>query len=109
MFQIRSFLWLTPFASFIFGYLLIALLHPQPIIKTPALIGKTLDQAILILSQANLNLRIVGQKEEAQLPEGTIISQTPAPGSSIKEHQALYVTIAKKPVPQAMPSLCRKN
>ncbi|CAN5173051.1 hypothetical protein BH09DEP1_BH09DEP1_0500 [soil metagenome] len=98
-----------PFASFIFGYLLISLFIKQPSLQTPTVIGKTLDHAVLILSQANLNIRIVGQKEDAQLSEGTILSQTPAPGSTIKEHQSLYVTIAKKPVPQAMPTLVGKT
>lgn len=109
MFQTRSLLWLMPFGSFIFGYVLISLLHTKSAIQTPALMGKTLDQAVLILSQANLNLRVVGQKEEAQLPEGTILSQTPTAGSTIKEQQALYVTIAKKPVPLAMPQVVGKT
>jgi beta-lactam-binding protein with PASTA domain len=109
MFQFRSLLWLMPFASFITGYLLISLVIKQPALQTPTLTGKTLDQAVLILSQSNLNIRIVGQKEDAQLPEGTILTQTPTPGSSIKEQQALYVTIAKKPVPLAMPHLLGKT
>lgn len=109
MFQIRSFLWLMPFASFILGYLLISLFIKQPSLQAPTIVGKTLDQAVLTLSQSNLNIRIVGQKEDAQLAEGTILTQTPAPGSIIKEQQALYVTIAKKPVPLAMPNLVGKT
>lgn len=109
MFQSSRLLWLMPFASFIFGYLLVSFLHTQPVLQTPALIGKPLDQAILILSQLNLNIRVVGQKEEAQLPEGTILSQTPAAGSTIKAQQSLYVTIAKKPLPLAMPLLIGKS
>lgn len=108
MFQIRSYLWLMPFASFIFGYALISFLHTPSILKAPALTGKTIDQAVLILSQSNLNIRIVGQKEDAQLEQGTVLTQTPAAGSTIKEQQALYVTIAKKPVPLAMPNLIGK-
>lgn len=109
MFHIRSFLWLMPFASFIGGYLIVASLHRQPALQAPSIIGKTLDQAVLILSETNLNLRIVGQKEEAQLPEGTVLTQTPAAGSTIKEQQALYVTTAKKPIPLAMPNLIAKT
>lgn len=109
MLKIRSLLWLMPFASFLTGYLLISLVIKQPALITPTLTGKTLDQAVLILSQSNLNIRIVGQKEDAQLPEGTILTQTPAPNTSIKEQQALYVTIAKKPIPLAMPHLVGKT
>lgn len=102
MFHIRSFIWLAPFASFFLGYLLISLLIKQPSLQTPAITGKTLDQAVVLLSEANLNIRVVGQKEEAQLPEGTILTQTPAPGTKIKEQQALYVTISKKISPRAL-------
>lgn len=109
MFQSARFLWLAPFASFIAGYLLVSFLHTQPILQTPAIIGKTVDQAVLILSESNLNIRIVGQKEEVQLPEGTILTQTPAAGTIIKEQQALYVTTAKKPLPLAMPNLIGKT
>lgn len=109
MLQLSRFLWLMPFASFIFGYLLVSFLHTQPVLHTPAITGKPLDQAVLILSESNLNIRVVGQKEETQLPEGTILSQTPAAGSTIKVQQALYVTIAKKPLPLAMPLLIGKS
>lgn len=105
----RSFLWLMPFASFILGYFLMSLVIKQPSLQTPAIIGKTLDQAVFMLSQSNLNIRIVGQKEDAQLPEGTILTQTPAAGTIIKEQQALYVTVSKKPVPLAMPHLIGKT
>lgn len=105
----RSFLWLMPFASFILGYFLISLLIKQPSLQTPAVIGKTLDQAVVLLSQSNLNIRIVGQKEDAQLPEGTLLTQTPAAGNIIKEQQALYVTVSKKPIPLAMPHLIGKT
>lgn len=105
MFQIRSLLWLAPFASFFLGYTLICLLVRQPALPTPAIVGKTIDQAVMILSEHNLNIRIVGQKDDAQLPDGTILSQTPAPGTKIKEQQAMYVTISKKVSPRALADL----
>ncbi len=103
--NLRSLLWLAPFTSFIFGYLLISLLRPQRTLPAPALVGKTLDQAAIILSQANLNLRVVGYKDDALLPQGTVVSQAPSVGTKVKEHQSLYLAIAKKPNPAAMPAL----
>jgi beta-lactam-binding protein with PASTA domain len=55
----------------------------------------------------NVNLRVITQKEEADLEEGTILSQTPAAGTKIKAHQSLYVVIAKKPENKKAPSIIR--
>lgn len=103
--EFRSFLWLAPFASFFLGYTVICLLVRQPSLPTPAIMGKTIGQAVTLLSEQNLNIRIVGQKEDAQLPDGTVLSQTPAPGTQIKEQQALYVTVSKKVSPQVLMDL----
>ncbi len=100
--EFRSFLWLAPFASFFLGYTVICLLVRQPSLPTPAIMGKTIGQAVTLLSEQNLNIRIVGQKEDAQLPDGTVLSQTPAPGIHIKEQQSLYVTISKKVSPHVL-------
>lgn len=107
--NIARFLWLTPFISFVLGYLLLSLVSPAPVLPAPALIGQSLDKAAVILSQKNLNLRIIGYKDEPDLLEGTIISQTPSAGSAIKEHQALYLVIARKPLPLQMPDLQNKT
>ena len=103
------FLWLTPFASFILGYLFIALIQTKPVLKTPALVGQTIDKALIELSSKNLNVRIIGHKDDPQLPEGTILSQTPAADTPIKENQAIYVMIAQKPAPLQMPNLAHMH
>lgn len=105
---LSRFLWLSPFASFIIGYLLMSFLSGSNTVKTPALVGQQLDTAAVILSQKNLNLRIVGHKDESDLPEGTIVSQTPSAGTAIKERQSLYLVIARKPAPQQVPNLRNK-
>lgn len=77
--------------------------------KAPDLIGSPLDTAAVVLSQKKLNMRIIGHKDEPDLPEGTIVSQTPQAGKGIKEHQALYLVIARKPQPLQVPCLANKN
>lgn len=106
---LSRFLWITPFATFIFGYLLISFISTSPILTAPALVGQSLDKAALTLSQKNLNIRIIGHKDEPDLPEGTIVSQTPSAGTAIKEHQALYLVIARKPAPLQIPDLHNKT
>lgn len=106
---LSRFLWITPFATFIIGYLLISFISTSPILIAPALVGQSLDKAAVILSQKNLNVRIIGHKDEADLPEGTIVSQSPSAGTAIKEHQALYLVIARKPAALQIPDLAHKT
>lgn len=105
---LTRFLWIFPFISFFGGYLIISLISTTKTIQTPALVGQSLDKALVILSQKNLNVRVVGHKDEPELAEGTIISQTPQAETPIKEHQALYIVIARKPAPLEIPDLKHK-
>jgi len=107
--RLTHLLWLTPFISFIAGYILVGLLYKNNVLTTPALVGQSLDKALITLSANNLNVRIVCHKNEPDLPEGTILSQTPSPGKAIKENQALYLVIAQKPAPLQIPHLQGKN
>lgn len=102
-------LWFLPFFAFAVGYFALSFIFKSKTINTPALMGKSIDKAITILSDQNLNMRIVGTKPDADLPEGTIISQTPAAGSKIKENQTMYVVIAKKPAAIIAPDLKNKT
>lgn len=97
MFRSSQLLWLTPFASFFAGYLLFSLLFVNKTIITPSLLGQPLDKALLHLSDYRLNARVTGYKDDADLPPATVLSQSPAPGTKVKEHQSLYLTISQKP------------
>ena len=102
-------LWLAPFASFFAGYLALSFLYKNETLTTPSLLGLPLDKALVILSTHNLNARIINQKEDPDLAAGTIISQTPAPGRTIKSNQAIYLGITSNPSPCPIPDLCNKN
>ena len=103
--SIKSYLWLIPFISFIAGYQLLYFFYGINEITTPTIVGKRLPQAFAILSQHNLNPRLLAQKEEPDLPEGTILSQTPAAGSAIKPNQSIFCVISKKPKKVTCPHL----
>lgn len=107
--RLSQILWLTPFISFITGYILVGLLYKNNVLIAPSLVGQSLDKALITLSSQNLNARIIAHKDEPDLPEGTILSQTPAPGKAIKENQALYLVIAQKPAPLQTPNLQEKT
>lgn len=107
--KIKNYLWALPFFSFLAGYFVLERMSRVAQLDTPAIIGKQLQQAVAELSDNNLNLRLIAQKEDPDLPQGTILSQTPAPGQKIKPHQALYVVISKQPEKIAAPLLLNKH
>jgi len=71
-------------------------------LPTPALVGMQLPDAFTILSQHNLYPRILQTTEDADIPAGTILSQTPAPLTKIKPQQSVFLVISKPaPLPRA--------
>lgn len=60
------------------------------------MIGKNINYAAKVLSEHNLNLRIIAQKEDADLPEGTIISQTPAKQQMVKPQQSIFCVVSSQ-------------
>jgi len=107
--KLTQYLWIIPFVSFLAGYLVVQRMTNVDQVEAPALVGKQLQHAVAILSEKNLNLRFITQKEDPDLPEGTILSQTPAAGRTIKPHQAIHVVICKKPEKIAAPLLINKS
>ncbi|MGE0207251.1 MAG: PASTA domain-containing protein [Candidatus Babeliales bacterium] len=97
--------WLIPFCAFLAGYLLFYYLWYVPAIETPLLIGKPIKHAIQALSDANLNIRILGQKEDKDLPDGTVMSQIPSPGQKIKPGQTIFCTLSYKKDAEKTPNL----
>lgn len=98
-------LWLTPFLAFSTGYYLIRSVYHINEFQTPSLVGKTVVEAFKTTSESDLHLALLAEKEDADLPNGTILSQTPLAGSSIKPHQSIYCVITKQPDPHIVPEL----
>jgi beta-lactam-binding protein with PASTA domain len=97
-----SLLWLLPFLCFLGGYQLIQLLSDHGSLEAPSVVGQHIHDAIKLLSRYHLNARIVTEKEDADVPEGIVISQSPLPGKKIKSHQSLFLVVTRKPPkPQA--------
>jgi eukaryotic-like serine/threonine-protein kinase len=100
-----SFLWLLPFGSFLLGYQLLRVFtHAQSII-VPSVIGLHLHDAIKQLSAEKLNVRILMEKEEPDLQEGMILSQTPVQGAMVKPHQSIFLVLTRRPPKVRAPAL----
>jgi len=105
----KKFFWILPFLSFLFGYVLFERIFHKPYIAAPSITGKRLLQAICLLSDNNLSLKIIGKKEDSDLPSGTILNQTPIAGRHIKPQQAIFVVISEKPQKIPSPHLISKH
>lgn len=102
--HLRHYLWIVPFASFLGGYSIMSMLYTNKTIKTPSVIGMHLDQAVRLLSDQQLNVRILAEKEDPDIPAGTIVSQNPLPQSAIKPHQSIFLVISRLPQPRKVPN-----
>ena len=100
-----SFLWVIPFIGFMMGYILMRGLTHTEIITVPSVMGLHLTDAIRALSSDRLNVRILAEKEDPDLNEGMILSQTPEPGTLVKPHQSIFLVITCKPLKPQAPTL----
>ena len=103
MINLNKYLWITPFLSFIVGYALMQQMMHVPDIITPHLVGKHVHEIVPLVTEYNLNLRLLDHKEEIALPEGIILNQTPHAGTTIKQNQPLFVVMTKKPLTTRAP------
>lgn len=71
-------------------------LHQGNSVKAPTLIGCSVQEALAIAAPHKLNIRLIEEKEDPELPAGTVLSQSPSPNSSIKPHQTILCVISKK-------------
>lgn len=95
--NVQHYFWMLPFISFLVGYHATQWLCAVKTITAPNLMGKYLHQALRLVSDHHIGLHLISQKEEPNIPEGIILTQTPAPGTLIKQNQSLYVVTTKKP------------
>lgn len=107
--KLTHFLWTLPFICFIGTYALLTFIFTAPPIPAPALIGKQLPHAFSILSEHNLNPRILHEQVDDDVPAGTILGQTPLPGQKIKPYQQLFLTVSKKSEKTVAPLLVGKT
>lgn len=91
------FAWILPFISFLGGYQLLRFFDRKEVISAPKVIGQNINDAIKTLSSYKLNVRILNEKEDLDIPDGTIISQTPQEGQKVKSGQSIFLVITRKP------------
>lgn len=107
--KIENYLWLLPFLCFLFGYYLTNYLLSVPSLETPALLGKNINHGVKLLSERNLNLRIIQEKEDNDLPDGTIVSQSPSEHQKVKANQTIFCVTSRQAQTKTAPNLINQN
>ncbi len=99
---VNRLIWIFPFIFFLAGYYSMRTIYHADELPTPSLIGMQLPDAFALLSERNLYPRILREKEDSDIPAGTVLSQTPAPATRIKPQQSVFLVISKPtPLPRA--------
>ncbi|HJM69061.1 MAG TPA: PASTA domain-containing protein [Candidatus Babeliales bacterium] len=107
--KIEKFLWITPFLFFIVGYWFMGKVFAIKTIEVPRVVGLPIHEGIKELSAKKLNVRILAEKEDAELPVGTILRQTPSPLDRVKPNYSIFLVTSKKPPVLTAPDLCNKS
>jgi beta-lactam-binding protein with PASTA domain len=71
----------------------------------PNVVGKALDEAITMLSEAGLPGRKADVRNDKQYPEGTVVVQNPPAGAEVKFGRGVYLTVSGGEALVAVPSL----
>lgn len=95
---VKSFLWLIPFLCFGSGYFAARAFLHQKLVTVPSLIGKPADTALILLSEKNLNPRIIGLINEPDLAPGTVLNQIPRAETSARPHQTIFLVLCARPI-----------
>ena len=85
---------LVVFGILIFNQLMGVVVHQKKEVMVPDLTGKTVGQALQILSDQEIYIKKVGEQYNENIPDGSIISQEPLPGSLVKEGKVIKVIIS---------------
>jgi len=75
-------------------YLTLIVLLPEETVVVPEVVGKEVEEAVLILSKNKLSARITGKKFSSKIPVNVVISQTPAPGTKVREGRSIKLVIS---------------
>jgi serine/threonine-protein kinase len=72
-------------------------------VAVPALTGRTLREAEILVGPRGLALRIEGRRHDAGVPEGRVVAQEPPPGATLKAHRAVRLWLSLGPKRVSVP------
>jgi serine/threonine-protein kinase len=83
------------FLFLIFDWTMSSIIHRRKEVLVPSITGKSVADALDILSRYNLGLKKSGQEYHLDLPPGTVTRQDPPGGMIVRENKIVKVTISR--------------
>ncbi|OGS22489.1 MAG: hypothetical protein A2252_01480 [Elusimicrobia bacterium RIFOXYA2_FULL_39_19] len=80
---------------FVINWSIKALIHNRTDVIVPKIEGRSLQEAIDIVSLLGLGVIKDGEEYNAKLPPGTVIRQLPYPGMTVREGKIIRITLSK--------------
>jgi len=71
------------------------IVHRKRKVVVPDLTGKPLKQAIKVLQEKGLYIKIVGSKHNEKVPPDSVISQEPLPGEIVRRERAISIILSE--------------
>jgi beta-lactam-binding protein with PASTA domain len=87
------------------AFAVVALLLRQEEVRVPDLTGQDIVAVIEIITQQGLQLKVDRREPHPTMPRDSVISQTPAPGGSIKKGRQVRVVVSQGPSDMQAPKL----
>lgn len=81
------------------------LVHSRPVVTTPDVRYLTVDAAKARLAELHLEIQTSRERPHPTAPRGTILDQTPAPGSPLRQGRGLKVVLSAGPAEGGVPNL----
>ncbi|MCB4791732.1 MAG: PASTA domain-containing protein [Elusimicrobia bacterium] len=78
-----------------FDWIMSAALHSRKEVIVPDVKGKSIYDALRLVSSLDLGLKIEGEELNQDLPAGTVIRQTPYPGITVREGKLIRVIVCQ--------------
>lgn len=78
-----------------FNWAVGAVVHNRPVVMVPELTGKSVGDALTILSQARLAMVKEGEQFDKHFPAGAVVHQNPGPGMMVREGRTIRVIISQ--------------
>lgn len=96
----KKFFWLIYLALFgiflfiLFNWVMESIIHKRKETRVPAIVGKSIFEALSLLSQRNLGVIKIKEEYREKIPHGTILKQIPSPGTVVREGKIIKVVIS---------------
>lgn len=91
------------------NWLFPALIRNKEVVEVPYIVGKKLEDAIILLQNKNLEYVVVAKQSSDKYPADYIIKQIPNAGTKVKESRQILLTISKGTETTTVPYLIGKE